>query len=118
MDRIEKQVHLPKGASPLADYSRYYSDDGKGEIVAVYLIIPRDEPRPGETCEELTTNFTSRTVPCRPVQLPWAIPAGQRRWLKDKRELPFINDGGCMEVDVTFNKAKWAVTSIQCNGEA
>lgn len=118
MDQIEKQVHLPNGAGRLADYSRYYADDGHGEVVAVFLIIPKDEPRPGETCEELAANFTSRTVPCEPMHLPWAIPAGQRRWLKDKRDLPFINDGGCMEVDVTFNRAKSTVTSIQCNGEA
>jgi hypothetical protein len=117
MDQIEQRVQLPKGAGSLGEYSRYYADGDSGEVVAAYLMIPKDERRPGEACEELDRNVEGHTVPCEPIGLPWAIPAGQRRWLKDKRDLPFINDGGCADVNVTYDRAKSAVTSVECNGQ-
>jgi hypothetical protein len=118
MNKIEKQVQLPKGARPLSEYARYYADKGDGVVAAVFLIPLSDEMRPGEGCEELLENFASREVPCEPMQFEWAMPAGERRWFKDQRDLPWINDGGCAQVDVEFNIAKSTVKYVECNGEA
>ena len=118
MNQIEKQVQLPKGARPLGEYARYYADTKGGEVVAVYLIPMNDEIRPGESCAELLENFTTREVPCEPMHHPWAVGAGERRWVKSEQDLPFINDGGCGQVTVIFDKAKSVVKRANCNGVA
>ena len=118
MDKIEEQVQLPEGARPLGDYARYYTYGKNGDVHGVYLIPFNDEPRPGESCEKLIANFTSRDVPCPPMQSPDALAVGKRQWLEDRRDLPFVNDGGCMEVDVVFDPSKARVKSVDCNGTA
>ncbi len=118
MDQIEKQVQLPKGARPLGDYARYYTYAENGDVHGVYLMPFNDESRAGESCEELSANFTSRDVPCPSLQSPDAIAVGKRKWLVDRHDLPFINDGGCMEVDVVFDPLKARVKSVDCNGKA
>lgn len=44
MDRIERDVRLPEGARPLAEYGRYYAwqsrEDGIRKVVAVYFHEP------------------------------------------------------------------------------
>lgn len=118
MNEIEKQVQLPKGARPLSEYARYYANKDDGVVVAVFLIPIKDDIAPGESCEELFENFTSGKMPCEPMQFEWALPAGERRWFKDQRDLPWINDGGCAQVDVEFDIAKSTVKHVECNGEA
>jgi hypothetical protein len=116
MDRIERQVQLPKGAGLIKDYARYYAESGGGEVTAVYL-TPIDEiVRPGEPCSEVGENFTSREVPCEPTRASWALPADERRWVENERALPFQCDGGCSQITVTFDKAKSVVKSAFCNG--
>lgn len=43
---------------------------------------------------------------------------GQRRWMDDQRDLPFIIDGGCSQVTLTFDRAKSVVKAAECNGPA
>ena len=118
MDQIENQVQLPKGAHALGDYARYYTHDENGDVHGVYLIPFNDEPRPGEGCEELGSNLTGRNVSCPPGQSQDALAAGKRRWVDDRRNIPFIMDGGCMEVDVIFDASKGRIKSAYCNGVA
>ena len=117
MDRIEKAVRLPDRARPLSEYARYYAERER-EVVAVYIIPPRDEIRAGEACEELLENMSTRDVPCEPMKSDWAMPAGSRRWFKSEQELPFISDGGCSQITVIFDKPKGIVKSADCNGGA
>lgn len=118
MGKIEQQVRLPKGARTLGEYARYYANGDDGEVIAVYLLPFNDDPRPGDSCEELTENFTSRQVPCPSMHPTWAMPAGKRRWVKDQHDLPFISDGGCAQVTVVFDKSRSAIKSAECNGTA
>ena len=118
MDLIEAKVRLPGSAEPLSRYARYYADMGDGTVKGVYLVFCDDAPRPGEACEELAADGSSRVVPCPDFRPDWQIPAGDRTWLADRRKLPGINDGGCMEVDVIFDRAKSEVVSVVCNGAA
>ena len=118
MNLIEKQVQLPKGTRPLSEYARYYADTDSRVVVAVYLVPTSDEIGLGESCEELLENFASRKVSCEPMQFEWAMPAGERRWFKDKRDLPWINGGGCAQVEVEFDTATSTVKRAECNGEA
>jgi hypothetical protein len=117
MDRLEREVHLPQGARSIEKYARYYADSGDGEFTAIYLIPTEDEIGPGVGCAELGADSISREVPCRSTTRPaWAIEANERRWLRDKKDLPFQCDGGCSQVTVVFDKAKSVVKSARCNG--
>ena len=44
MDKIERQVVMPKGAEPLSRYERYYYRRG-GEVVGIYVFGPRASGR-------------------------------------------------------------------------
>ena len=117
MDVIEARVQLPAKARPLEEYARYYADAGDGTVLGVYL-IPTTAPNPDDSCELLAADGSSRIVPCPQTRPDWEIPADDRRWFEDHQKLPYINDGGCMEVDVVFDKMTSAVLSVTCNGEA
>jgi hypothetical protein len=117
MDAIEERVQLPAKAWPLEEYGRYYADAGDGTVHGVYL-LPTEDLNAGDICAELAADASSRVVPCPQIRPDWELPAGERRWFKDRQELPHMNDGGCSEVDVVFDKAKSVVLSLTCNGEA
>jgi hypothetical protein len=40
---------------------------------------------------------------------------GQRRWLDKPEDLPFIDGGGCAEINLTFDQSELVVTNISCN---
>lgn len=115
MNKIEAQVKLPDGAKALNEYARYYVQRANGEVAAVYLIPFYDLAQSDERCEEILENFATRAVDCGPTKPDWLISAGERRWVKDERELPFMSDGGCGQVTVIFNQARSAITSVRCN---
>jgi hypothetical protein len=94
MDQIEKQVRMPAGSRPLAEYARYYAFDKRGRVVAIYTTLR--EP----SYESLN------------------LPAGQRRWVSHEDRLPGISDGGCGVVEVLFDPATEQVTRAECNGLA
>ena len=118
MNEIESKLQLPKGARPLEEYARYYTDDDRGHVIGVYVIPMNDDLRPGDKCEELTANLSSHEVPCEPFKPDWAMPDGQRRWVPDQSHLPVIDDGGCGIVTVEFDRTRSTVTQAVCNGDA
>lgn len=118
MSRLEHNLRLPEGASDLREYARYYADSGNGEIAVIYLIPFGLEKGPDDSCEEMLADFSTREVPCPEFQPAWAMAAGKRRWLDDYRDLPWINDGGCAQIEVIFDKETSAVKRAECNGEA
>ena len=118
MDRIERQVKLPEGARPLKDYARYYANGERGEIEAIYVIPFSEKVLPGEICEELLENFATKQVPCTDLENPFDLPAGQRRWVKDRQHLPAISDGGCDIVNVRFDPSIGKIMESACNGVA
>ncbi|MGX0584706.1 hypothetical protein [Sphingomonas sanguinis] len=126
MDDIERTITLPKGAQPLSAYGRNYAFDGGGRVVARYL-LPFDPPKADEGCEVLLENFESR--PCTKREIAASArsrarlraaetPAGQRRWYSNARSLPFIHDGGCMQVNVEYDVAIRRIVTVSCNGYA
>jgi hypothetical protein len=116
MDMIEARVQLPAKAWRLEEYGRYYADAGDGTVDGVYL-LPSEGLDADDTCTWIAADGSSRVAPC-PPRPDWEIPADERRWFKDHRELPHINDGGCSEVDVVYDKTKSALLSVTCKGEA
>jgi hypothetical protein len=90
MDRIEREVRLPRGAGPVASYARFYAwqqqrGDGVRKVVAVY------------------ENLTGA--------------ASGRRWVTE-REFPVIMDGGCGVVSLSYDVATQRIEHVSCNGLA
>ncbi len=42
--------------------------------------------------------------------------AGESRWFDNYRELPMINDGGCIQIEVIFDQRSQKIISAMCNG--
>ncbi|WP_370309632.1 hypothetical protein [Sphingobium abikonense] len=125
-DEIERAITLPDGARPLMAYGRNYAFDGQGKVVATYL-IPFSNPSLDEGCEVMLDNFESR--PCTQSEIreladteasmvESQTPAGEVRWHDSPKGLPFINDGGCTQINVEYDIAAHRVLTVECNGEA
>lgn len=126
MNRIERVLVLPKGAKPLSAYGRNYALSGSDKVVATYLIpFPSLDPSVG--CEVMLEDFNSR--PCTKKEIreldksnadsvAAQAPAGKRRWFASREGLPFINDGGCMQVNVEYDIPSQQITATFCNGYA
>jgi hypothetical protein len=93
MQQVEERVRLPKSAEGLERHARYYVADGK-RIVATYITLVDPENR------------------------YYNLPAGQRRWLDDHRNLPAISDGGCSIVNVLYDPKAPSSPEAFCNGVA
>ncbi|MFD0847047.1 hypothetical protein [Sphingosinicella xenopeptidilytica] len=126
MDEIERPVVLPKNAETLDKYGRNYAPDVGGKILATY-IIPISPLGMDTGCDVMLENFASR--PCAKEEIEEAsrmeakivdaqTPAGKRRWFRNPRELPYINDGGCQQVSVEYDATTRRVLTVVCNGEA
>lgn len=126
MDEVERSVILPKDAKPLNAYGRNYAFSGKTKVVATYLIPfpPRDR---SDGCDVLLKNFDTR--PCTKKEIAESVrsdarsvaaqtPAGSRRWYRSPDSLPFIDDGGCMQINVEYDIAAHHVVRVSCNGYA
>jgi hypothetical protein len=62
---------------------------------------------------------TAVEVTCPPDrQMQDEVAAGDRRWHKSITDVPSINDGGCMMVNVIYDPAQKKVERTFCNGEA
>jgi hypothetical protein len=97
MHDIEKAVHLPKSAKPLASYGRHYAFLGRDKVEAIYLI-------PDEIFGKAAAD--SRAA------------AGQRRWYERVEDLPSIFDGGCMQVTILYSIPAKRILRVACNGYA
>ena len=120
MDEIERQVVLPKDAQPLASYGRNYAYFDNSNVVATYL-IPLAPPTVGDGCEVMLENASSR--PCTEEEVAEGTTAkdtetvaGKRRWFGSSNNLPFISDGGCAQVNITYDATAHRMLSITCNG--
>jgi hypothetical protein len=94
MDRIERDVRLPRGAGPLASYVRSYAwqqrGDGVRKVAAVYVsdgIAQQAKMAPG------------------------------RHWLAPDM-LPLIMDGGCAIISLSYDVATQRIEHVTCNGDA
>jgi hypothetical protein len=94
MDQIEKQILMPAGSRPIAEYARYYAFDKKGRVIAIY------------------------TTWIEPDDASLNLPTGQRRWVSDEGHLPGISEGGCGVVEVLFDPATDEVKRAECNERA
>jgi hypothetical protein len=43
---------------------------------------------------------------------------GESHWLDDRKDLPFIEGGGCKEINLTVDRTNSIVTAISCNPTA
>jgi hypothetical protein len=125
MDRIESSVVLPEGAYPLEDYGRYYTYSGEGRVTAVYL-RPFNPPDSSDGCWK---SSGEDLIPCTEEEREAAnsamsgmtsrrLGAGERRWVDDSNDLPFILDGGCTQVTIDYLIASNRFASVRCNGLA
>jgi len=118
MDAIESKLTLPPGAQPLGDYARFYAFETPGKVIAIYVIPEPREP-PGEGCEEVTADGNSHPVACPPFRAwPPGVPAGHRRWVRNRREMPWMADGGCLQISVTYDLQSGKIEEARCNGYA
>ncbi|WP_243402803.1 MULTISPECIES: hypothetical protein [Bacteria] len=126
MDAIERSIVLPAKARPLAAYGRNYAWADPTHVVANYL-LPSSPPAPNQGCDVMIENFKSR--PCTRAEIAdmarrdaksraAETPAGQRRWFAHAHDLPFIFDGGCIQVTVAYDVVSRSITRTQCNGYA
>lgn len=119
MNRLEQRVQLPQGARALAAYARYYAFGKSGEVEAIYLIPWSEEVRPGESCEELTANFTSKAAPCPNLKRrAGRLKPGERRWVANNSQFPIVLDGGCSVVSLLFDGRTAKMKNAKCNGDA
>lgn len=126
MDKIEQAVVLPEGAKPLHAYGRNYAPSGSNKVVATYL-LPTSPLDPNEGCEVMLEDFNSRLCTKKEIEefarsdarnVAAQTPVGKRRWYKNTRSLPSINDGGCTQVSVEYDIALRKITRASCNGYA
>ena len=85
---IESNIALPKGAHPIATYSRYYyitDVDGLNKLIGYYLY--ENAKNPG---------------------IHWIQP----------NSLPMMADGGCRVVHIEYDLINKKLLKARCNGEA
>jgi hypothetical protein len=131
MDEIERAIVLPRGAQPMNRYGRNYASSGPDRVVATYLMPPPPLHLQGG-CEVVLKDLTSRpctkseivasakwnadAVKSNALRIAAQSPAGERRWYNNARSLPFINEGGCMQVWVEYDTKNHRVVALSCNG--
>lgn len=128
MRAIEAAVVLPTGAGALDEYSRNYAVGPDGKILAFY-VKPGEPPIAGAYygCNVMLVNLESR--PCTEDEVAEMVrrdqeraetmgKAGQSRWFENYREMPFVLDGGCGFIEITYDPRSKQIESTECNGEA
>ncbi|KEO91586.1 hypothetical protein EH31_02640 [Erythrobacter longus] len=123
---IEAAVVLPSEADPIENYARHYAMDHEGNVVAVYL-IPSATSSVEQGCEVALKNFGSR--PCdaqeiaegrkhlEEIQSRDGI-AGQVIWHDSEEGFPFVLDGGCSFISITYQPKTKSFETLVCNGLA
>jgi hypothetical protein len=92
MNEIERTVVLPNGADALRAYDRGYALANPDKVVGIYLM--RARAGSGQT------------------------PSGKRKWYGTVADLPFVFDGGCMQVRLEYQISTHRFLSVSCNGYA
>lgn len=87
VDRIEREIRMPRGAEPLASYARYYAwqrdQAASGTVLASYVLGGAGQPG--------------------------------RYWTRENR-LPALVDGGCTRVILSYDVATQRIHDTYCNG--
>lgn len=118
MDAIESTVVLPPSARKLNEYARYYSQGPDDEIVAVFVLPALVERKKHVECEELNEDLSSsKPVPCV-SSLVKPIEAGQRQWIADWRNLPWVHEQNCGDITVLYDRRRRLFKEVRCPGAA
>jgi|tagenome__1003787_1003787.scaffolds.fasta_scaffold20973950_3 hypothetical protein len=116
MDQVEKQAKLPKTAASLNNYARLYSDGGKGQVIAVYMLPSLIEKAAAQKCDQLASDFSSKRVPCISGEVR-GIAAGERRWVSNQADLPFEVAPGCQVITLAFDVSRQHIDELSCVGD-
>jgi hypothetical protein len=115
MVQIEQQIRLPKGASPLTDYARFYADPGQDFVLGVYMLPSALKYEAAQQCEEVTLNGAGKPTPCVPAAIA-KVRAGERLWVGGHENLPFSVRPGCEVITFAFDRGKQRFVEIECVG--
>lgn len=116
MNEVEATINLPKGARPLASYARYYAYLTPNEVMGEYMLPRLDDP-PGQQCEQINTNFTTRNVSCSlPAAEGKEVGANERVWLNDWHDMPTGDDHKCGALTFAFRVTAHRFESLSCVG--
>ena len=97
--KIEQQMVMPKGASPLKSYSRFYAPgqvSGRDMIKGVYLEWRED-------------HYLKNSTPIEGVPGAYVMKPGA--------DLPMIMDGGCGVIETAFDVATQKPVVYQITGD-
>ncbi len=133
MRTIESRIQLPEGARPIESYSRNYARLPDNKILAVYIeplepsSIDETEDYGCEVMGSIDENGEMESRPCTEDELEEmkemenAISeshgnANGSRWFKNSHDLPFMDGGGCSQIEVIFDLRSDSFDRIRCNG--
>lgn len=111
---IDAALTLPDGAAPIDSYARYYSVRPDGKIQATYVVAAsEDAPKPADYgCTEITSDDQLKDIPCPADDSPRA---GDQRWVNSD-EIPIVDDGGCLIINILYDPSSNRVEAADCNG--
>lgn len=112
INKIESEIHMPKSSNKIGEYSRFYSGDVKSVVHAVY-IIQKLEHREFIKADCLELNTVS--YPCNDPQFG-IIEPNATKWIRDSRNLPIQNGGGCSYIEIKYDVRISKFIQIECNG--
>jgi len=113
-DRIESEVTLPGEALALARYERYYAIRADGSVIGSYIVHDKDyHALVAVACKQVSGAPFPCPIDGGGVRL---VAPGERLWLDDAGDLPFMNGGGCAQVTIEFLPKSGKFTRVECNG--
>jgi hypothetical protein len=121
MRKIENLLKMPAGSEPIASYNRYYAMTETGQVRGVYLArsLPFDVDRtcPISTANELTSCTEGEQLDGTKATAEKMAQSGWSLWLASSDELPFVLDGGCSVIEVSY-RPEMEILNARCNGVA
>lgn len=115
MDNIENAVPLPAEAAPLNHYARIYAKGAGKHVVALYFIPSApDKARCGAVLAHQAKSASVAQL-CPP---PQGMLAGERRWFEHPVQPVQRSEGGCTQIDVTYDMDRHRIVKNHCYGSA
>ncbi len=123
MEEIERSICLPQGAYPLTHYARHYAFADRSRITATY-VTQRNSIDParisGIIVDDVWRPLTAGEITAMKVEQAQTLAiwgeAGKRYWHDRIDDVPMIDDGGCEQVNVTYDVAAKRFDYVMCNG--